>query len=137
MTAEEEAPPSRLESLDKVDSVFHMGSGFIRFGGYGVGLYMASMYEFADQFLHGVVLADILTWIVLCWFDARFNKLPVILEFVGFVILTTIVLGCEKMSMFENSTAMGMAFLGFLATIGTKGTYQLHKHWTSGSYEAE
>ncbi len=109
----------------------------LRFGGYGVGLYMASMYEFADQFLHGVVLADILTWIALCWFDARFNKLPVILEFVGFVALTTIVLGCEKMSVFENSTAMGMAFLGFLITLGTKGLYQLHKHWTSGSSEAE
>jgi hypothetical protein len=61
----------------------------------------------------------------------------VILEFVGFVILTTIVLGRGNSAVFETGTGMGMAFLGFLITIGTKGVYQLHKHWTSGTSEAE
>ncbi len=136
-TAAAEASLSRLESLDTVDRFFHVGSGFLRFGGYAVGLYMASMYEFADQFLHGVVLADILTWVALCWFDARFNKLPVILEFVGFVILTTVILGCERGSVFESNAAMGMAFLGFLITFGTKGLFQLHRHWTCSTSEAE
>lgn len=137
MTAEEEAPPNRLESLDRVDSFFHLGSGFLRFGGYGIGLYMGTVYDFVDHFLHGVVLADILTWVALCWLDARFNKLPVILEFVGFVILTTVIIRSENVSVFADSASMGVAFLGFLITIGTKGIYQLHKHWTSGSSEAE
>jgi hypothetical protein len=135
--AEDEAPPSRLESLDRVDSFFHLGSGFLRFGGYGIGLYLGTMYDFVDHFLHGVVLADVLTWVALCWLDARFNKLPVVLEFVGFVLLTTILLRAENGSIFSDSAAMGVAFLGFLITIGTKGVYQLHRQWTSGSSEAE
>jgi len=32
---------------------------------------------------------------------------------------------------------MGMAFLGFLITFGTKGLYQLHRHWTCSTSEAE
>ena len=132
---DEEAPatPERLNQLHRIDTGFRYGSSVARISGYGVGFYMATKYSFIEQMLHGVVLADILTWVFLCWFDARFHRLPVILEFVGFVGLTTLVLGGEKMSQFETTTAMGMAFLGFLITFSTKGVYQMHRYWTRGS----
>ena len=37
------------------------------------------------------------------------------------------------MSQFVSNSAMGMAFLGFLVTFATKGTYQMHRYWTQGS----
>ncbi|MHC4513382.1 MAG: hypothetical protein ACYTGW_13825 [Planctomycetota bacterium] len=131
------AQTERRKSLERIDAGFRYGSGLGRFGGYGIGFYMASKYTFVNQLLHGVVLADVLTWIFLCWFDARFHRLPVILEFIGFVILTTLILGGDKMSEFESNEAMGMAFLGFLITFATKGLYRVHRYWTSGSSEAE
>ena len=132
----EEAPatPDRLKQLHRIDTGFRYGTGVARFSGYGVGFYMATKYSFVDHLLHGVVLADILTWVFLCWFDARFHRLPVFLEFIGFVALTTLVLGGgEKMSQFESNSAMGMAFLGFLVTFATKGTYQMYRYWTQGT----
>lgn len=135
--AAEEAPSGTLATLHAVDNFFRIGSGFLRFGGYAAALCMATVYDFVFPFLHGVVLADVLTWIVLCWFDARFTKLPTILEFVGFVILTTIIVGNGDISVFENNTSTGIAFLGFLVTLGTKGLYQLHRHWSSSGSDAD
>lgn len=131
--ADEKASGSRFERIERMNNIFRFGGGFLRFGCYGVAVYLATQHQFVDQFLHGVVFADILTWIALCWFDARFNKLPVLFEFIGFVILTTILLGRDHAAVLENNATLGMAFLGFLVTFGTKGLYRLHRHWaTSG-----
>ena len=133
--SEEEAPDSfaRLESLHRVDRNIRLGIASLRLGGYGTGLFMAASYSFMTDILHGVVVADILTWLFLCWFDVRFHRLPVILEFIGFVILTTCVLNVEQQdSVVEANASMGMAFLGFLGTFATKGVYQLHRYMHSG-----
>lgn len=130
-------PVERQKLFERIHSVFHLGSGFLRFGAYGAGVYLATKHDFVNQCLHGVVLADILTWIALCYLDACFTKLPVILEFIGFVILSTIILSGAHSEVFENSATMGMAFLGFLITFGTKGVYRLHRHWNNTTSLAE
>jgi len=135
-TAEVEAASGTLVALKKVDNFFRVGSGLLRFAGYAIAFYLARTYSFVDPFLQGIVLADVLTWIVLCWFGRHFTKLSTILEFVGFVILTTIIVSHGD-SMFDSNTSMGIAFLGFLATLGTKGLYQVHRLWSGSGTEPE
>lgn len=145
-----EAPGTfdHLEYLHKADRNIRYGVAVLRFLGYGIALYMALHYSFVADLLHGVVLADILTWVLLCWIDMRFHRWPVVLEFVGFLVLTLLVLNRQQpvgtvdtvgtvgtVGTVDSNAAMGIAFLGFLVTFATKGVYQVHRYWHYGGQD--
>ena len=122
----------QISQINQVNEVVRCITLFGRYGLYGLGCFLAVQVETISDILHGVLMADLATWICTACFDIRDNRGPVIVELIGFGTLTTVMLHTDAIKTPSDPAAIGMAFLAFTFFFALRGTIaltqRLHGH---------
>lgn len=129
---EEEDATDHLVVIHRVDTAFRFAEFFGRYGLYALGCYLATKYEPINDMLHGVVMADFGTWLLKSFFDFKTHRWPILIELLGFVILTSVMLHTDAMEIPSDPASIGLAFLAFTLFFTVKGTFamvsRIHGH---------
>lgn len=110
-----------------IDRAFKLGGFTARWGTYGVGYYLATEYDVVSHMLHGLVMADLATWLCTAWIDIRSRRRQVIIELIGFAALTQVMLHTDLIAVPNQPADIGVAFLTFVTFFTIKGTIALTK----------
>ena len=121
----EATPSDLLEPIKLVDQTLRHATTWGRYGFYGVACYGAIESDVVADLLHGLVMADLATWMSTAWLDFKFNRVPVILELIGFTALTNIMIHTDAISLPSDPASLGLAFLSFTLFFTIKGTIAL------------
>ena len=117
-----EEAPLIIEHIHVVNRALGYASAWGRYGFYGTACYFALDSELIADLLHGLVMADLATWISTAWFDFKINRVPVVLELIGFSVLTNVMIHTDAIALPTDPASLGLAFLSFTLFFAIKGT---------------